>query len=57
MTVGHVTLAEYEERFREHQISLADFLRERTVPYFVAPTDRPVERLIHEDLRRGGNLK
>jgi len=57
MTVGHVTLAEYEDRFREHQLSLANFLRERTVPYFVAPTDRPVERLIHEDLRRGGVLK
>jgi len=57
MTVGHITLTEYEERFREHQIALANFLRERTVPYFVAPTDRPVERLIHEDLRRGGILK
>lgn len=57
LTVGHVTLAAYEERFRKHQLELARFLRERTVPYFVASTDRPVERLIHEDLRRGGVLK
>jgi uncharacterized protein (DUF58 family) len=57
LTVGRTTLSAYEERFHARQLELARFLRERTVPYFVAETDRPVERLIHEDLRRGGILR
>ena len=57
LKVGHVTLIAYTERFHKHQMELAGFFRERAVPYFVASTDRPVVRLIHEDLRRGGVLR
>jgi len=57
LTVGRGTLSAYEERFRAHQEELRAFLLERGIPFFVGTTDRPVERLIHEDLRRGGVLK
>jgi uncharacterized protein (DUF58 family) len=57
LTVGRSTLAAYEERFSRHQEELRGFLLERGIPYFLGTTDRPVVRLIHEDLRRGGVLK
>jgi len=57
LTVGRSTLAAYETRFRQHQAALRAFLLERGIPYFLGATDRPVVRLIHEDLRRGGVLK
>jgi len=57
MTVGTRTLEAYRERFAERQAKLRGQLLERGVPLFVAPTSRPIERLIHEDLQRGGVLQ
>jgi uncharacterized protein (DUF58 family) len=57
MVVGARTLSAYKERFAQRQAELRSQLLERGVPLFVAFTDRPVERLIHEDLRRGGILQ
>ena len=57
LTVGRSTLAAYEDRLGRHQDELRRFLLERGIPYVLGTTDRPVERLIHEDLRRGGVLR
>ena len=57
LTIGRRTLSEYEARLSAHQQRLRTFFVERAIPWFVATTDRPVERLIHEDLRTGGVLQ
>jgi len=57
ITVGRRTLQEYERRLRQHRERLRAFLVERGIPYFLAPTDRPLDRLFHEDFRRGGILR
>ena len=54
VTIGPQTLAEYGRRFDEHRNRLQAFLTERGIPYVLATTDIPVERLIHERLRAGG---
>lgn len=54
LTVGRSTIASYEKRLEEHLRGLRSSLIERRIPYFLARTDRPLERLIHEDLRGGG---
>jgi len=56
MNLGRRAVAQYRKRFREHQRGLSAFLLEQGVPYFVIPTDRPLERVIFEDLRAGGIL-
>jgi uncharacterized protein (DUF58 family) len=56
INVGQGTLAAYRRRFEQHQRRLRTFLLERGIPHFVAPTDRPLEQLIHQDLRAGGVL-
>ncbi len=57
LVVGSRTLAAYKTRFAARQATLRAQLLERGVPLFVASTARPMERLIHEDLRRGGVLQ
>lgn len=57
MIVGARTLSAYKERFVQRQAALRAQLLEKGVSLFVAPTARPIERLIHEDLRRGGVLQ
>jgi len=57
LTVGTRTLREYGERLDDLRQSLARFLTERGIPYFVAATDVPLVQLIHHDLRMGGVLR
>lgn len=57
LTVGRSTITSYERRLTEHLARLKRVLFERRIPYFLASTDRPIERLIHEDLRRGGVIE
>jgi len=57
ITVGRSTIASYEGRLSEQIRELRSVLFERRIPYFLARTDRPLERLIHEDLRRGGVIE
>ncbi len=56
LNLGRRALAQYKRRFEDHQRRLSGFLLERGIPYFVAPTDRRLERVIFEDLRSGGIL-
>jgi uncharacterized protein (DUF58 family) len=57
LTVGRGTLAQYRHRLTTHLETLRNFLVNHRIPYFLAPTDIPLERLIHERLRAGGVLK
>jgi len=57
LTIGRRTVREYEERLDSLRRGLRRFLTERGIPYVLAPTDRPLEDLIHQDLRRGGVLR
>jgi len=57
LTIGPQTLDAYVERFARHRQRLRSFLTERGIPYVLASTDMPVERLIHERLRAGGVLR
>jgi len=57
LTIGKRALAEYDARLRELRSGLREFLTERGIPYFLAPTDLPIERLLHETFRTGGVLQ
>lgn len=57
LTVGSGALAQYERRLTAYLEALHGFLSDHRIPYFLAPTDLPLERLIHEQLRTGGVLK
>ena len=57
VTIGRQTVREYEQRLDQLRRRLGDFLTERGIPYILAPTDRPLEQLIHEDFRSGGVLR
>ena len=57
LAVGAATLEAYRRRFATFQTSLRNAFLERGIPLFVAPTDRPLEALIHQDLRAGGILE
>jgi len=57
ITIGPRTLREYERRLQQHCSRLRSFLAERRIPYFLAPTRRPLEQLFHEDFRGGGILR
>ncbi len=57
LAVGKRARAEYEERLASHLAALRTFLADRRIPYLLAPTDFPVERLLHERLRRLGVLR
>ncbi|MBU0595528.1 DUF58 domain-containing protein [Candidatus Bipolaricaulota bacterium] len=57
LAIGRRTLAEYEQRLRDLRTALRTFLTERGIPYFLASTDQPLERLIHETFRLGGVIQ
>ena len=55
--MGQGTLAQYAQRLKAYLDALHGFLADHRIPYFLAPTDLPLERLIHERLRAGGVLQ
>lgn len=57
LTVGQGTLSQYAQRLEAYLDALHGFLADHRIPYFLAPTDLPLERLIHERLRAGGVLQ
>jgi len=57
LTVDRSTIASYEKRLEEHLRRLRRALFERRIPYFLALTDLPLSRFIHEELRRGGVIE
>jgi len=57
LSIGRRAVAEYAARFHDHQTNLHRFFSDRGVPHFVAPTDLPLERLLHEQFRAGGILR
>jgi len=57
LTIGRHAVEEYAERLAAHQARLRRFLTERGLPLFIAPTDLPIERLVHEQFRAGGILR
>ncbi|MDD5264353.1 MAG: DUF58 domain-containing protein [Candidatus Bipolaricaulis sp.] len=57
LAVGSSTLDAYRRRFAGFQTSLRNAFLQRGIPLFLAPTDRPLEALIHQDLRAGGILE
>lgn len=57
LRVGPAALAEYGRAFDRHEQALRESLVRRGVPLFVTTTARPIEALIHEDLRAGGILQ
>jgi len=57
LTVGGRARADYRRRLTAYLASLRSFLIDHHIPYLLAPTDLPLERLIHERLRQQGVLK
>lgn len=57
LTVGEGVLSQYARRLDAYLGALRGYLADRRIPYFLAPTDLPLERLIHEHLRAGGVLQ
>ena len=57
LIVGEGVLSQYKSRLEVYLRSLYEFLADHNIPHFFAPTDMPLERLIHERLRAGGVLK
>ena len=57
LVVGRRTLIQYERRLEGYLQELTRFLAGHRVPYFLVPTDLPLEDLIHERLRVGGVLQ
>ncbi|MGD9675971.1 MAG: DUF58 domain-containing protein [Candidatus Bipolaricaulia bacterium] len=57
LAVGPSTLEAYRKGFAEFQSSLRTTFLRHGIPSFVASTDRPLEALIHQDLRSGGVLE
>lgn len=57
VAVGRGTLALYQRRLEAYLAQLHQYLSDRRVAHIVAPTDLPLEILIHERLRRGGILR
>lgn len=57
LAVGKRALVQYEERLASHLAALRTFLADRRIPYVLAPTDLPIEQLLHERLRRLGVLR
>lgn len=57
LAVGSATLDAYRKGFDAFQASLRSAFLQHGVPLFVAPTNRPLETLIHQDLRAGGILE
>jgi uncharacterized protein (DUF58 family) len=57
LIVGRGTLTQYKRQLTTYLETLRNFLVNHRIPYFLAPTDFPIERLIHERLRAGGVLR
>ncbi|MDD4903378.1 MAG: DUF58 domain-containing protein [Candidatus Bipolaricaulis sp.] len=57
LSVGSGTLALYGRRLGDHLGRLRAYLSDHRTPYILAPTDVPLEVLIHERLRAGGILQ
>ena len=57
LTIGRRTLDEYADRVQRHRRRLREFAFERAIPCFQTTTDVPIERFLHEELRRGGVLR
>lgn len=57
LAIGRETLALYERRLGAYLAKLRGYLSDHRVSYFLAPTDVPLEVLIHERLRAGGVLQ
>jgi len=55
--VGEGTLSQYRRRLNAHERGLKRFLADHRIPYLLAPTDLPLETLIHERMRSQGVLK
>jgi len=57
LSVGERARAQYEGRLTAYLAALRAFLLDRRIPYLLAPTDLPLEQLIHERLRAQGVLQ
>jgi uncharacterized protein (DUF58 family) len=57
LVIGRGALALYERRLEAHLAQLREYLSDHRVSYVLAPTDVPLETLIHERLRAGGVLQ
>jgi len=57
LSVGDRARAQYEARLTAYLDALRAFLLDRRVPYLLAPTDLPLEQLIHERMRAQGVLQ
>jgi len=57
LVIGRGTLALYERRLGTYLATLRQYLSDHRVSYALAPTDVPLEVLIHERLRQGGILQ
>jgi uncharacterized protein (DUF58 family) len=57
LTVGRGTLGQYERRLATYLNELGRFFADHRIPYFLVPTDLPLETLIHNRLRAGGVLQ
>lgn len=57
LVVGRRTLDQYERRLERFLGEAAAFFSDHRIPYFLVPTDFPLDRLIHERLRAGGVLQ
>jgi len=57
LTIGQRTLDEYVRRIHAQHEALRTFSFQRGIPYFRTTTDVPIERFLHQDLRRGGLLR
>ncbi|MEW5827035.1 MAG: DUF58 domain-containing protein [Candidatus Bipolaricaulota bacterium] len=57
LRVGPAALAEYRRAFENRQHALRHVLARQGVPLFVTPTSRPLEAVLHTDLRSGGILR
>ncbi|MEW5826880.1 MAG: DUF58 domain-containing protein [Candidatus Bipolaricaulota bacterium] len=57
LTVGRGALAVYGQRLQTLSSGVQSFLADRRSPYFLVPTDLPIETLVHEKLRGGGILR
>jgi uncharacterized protein (DUF58 family) len=57
LSIGDRARAQYRARLEEYLAGLREFLLDRRIPYLLAPTDLPLEQLIHERLRAQGVLQ
>lgn len=57
LSVGRDALALYGQRLDAHLEALRRYLSDHHTPHILAPTDLPLEALIHEKLRAGGILQ